>query len=149
MTVITDIVDAILAEVQAELGATYKELPYLENVEQNNFRGNNDRFGVRPLGALQLPGVTKFVTLSQTFEIVLSKGYIESSLDDDNKVVKSLDNRALMLDIYKRLVNNRAGLPLVVLNLTDLALAEPEFIDESNVVIQRATMTILYRFSLI
>lgn len=147
--VIRDIVNAINSEILAELGSSYAVLPYLENVEKNNTNTNHDRYGTRALGASQLPGVTKYVTFTQSFEVVLTKGYAETSIDDNNQVSASLDNRANMLDIYKRLVNNKAGLPLVVLNVFGLDIDEPEYITESKVAIQRARMDVTYRFSLI
>jgi len=144
-----DIRDSITAEIVAELGATYSALPYLENVEKNNFRSNNNRYGVRALFGAEVPGVTKNVHITQTFEVVLTKGYYESSLDDAEKIERAYDNRENVLDIYKRLVNTRGGLPGTVLNITNLVVSEPEFLVEEKVAVQRATMDITYRFSLI
>jgi len=149
ITDISDIVTSIKAEVAAELGVSYKELAYVEDVAKNSFRTSNDRYGVRALVAGQLPGVTKFVTLSEEIEVILTKGYIESSIDDTSQVAKSLDLRAEFLSIYKRLVNNRAGLPGTVLNVFDLVLAEPEYLEDDKVVIQRASFNVQFRFSLI
>lgn len=144
-----DIRDSMLTEIAAELGASYVQLPYVENVEKNNFRNSNDRYGVRALEASQVPGVTKYPTFTQSFEVILTKGYIESNLDDTPQVTKSYDNRENLLDIYKRLVNNRVGIPATVLNVTDLVVSSPEYLEDDKVVVQRATMNITYRFSLI
>lgn len=144
-----DITTAIKAEISAELGASYRELAYVENVAKNTFRSGNNRYGVRALGAIQIPGVTKTVTITQDFEIVLTKGFVESNLDDDPQVAMSYDNRENLLDIYKRLVNNRAGLPGTVLNIFDMTISEPEFLEDDKIAIQRANMSITYRFSLI
>lgn len=149
LTLAEDIVDAMKSEILAELGNSYKELAYVENIEKNSFRTGNDRYGVRALVANQVPGVTRNVTLTQQFEIILTKGYVESSIDDTAQVGKSYDNRENLLDIYKRLVNNRVGLPGTVLNVFDLVMGEPEYLVDDKVVIQRATMNITYRFSLI
>lgn len=149
ITAITDITNSIKSEVATELGAAYKELAYVEDVAKNSLRTSNDRYGVRALVASQLPGVTKNITLNQEFEVILTKGYIESSIDDTSQVSKSLDLRAEFLSIYKRLVNGKAGLPGTVLNITDLILAEPEYLEDDKVVIQRASMSIQYRYSLI
>lgn len=147
--VIRDITNAMNAEILAELGSSYKTLAYLEDIDKNNFLSNHNRFGTRALGATQIPGVTKYVTLTQTFEVVLTKGYNENSIDDEAQRDAALDNRANLLDIYKRLVNNHAGLPLVVVNIFGLDLADPEYIEGSKVAIQRARMDVTYRFSLI
>lgn len=147
--VMRDIKEAMESEIQAELGVSYKPLAYIENVEQNSFRTSSERFGVRALTALQIPGVTKFYTFTQSFEIVLSKGYTESSIDDSELVSKSFDNRENLLSIYKRLINNKAGLPSVVLNVFNMSIAEPEILSEDKVVVQRATVDINYRLTLL
>lgn len=144
-----DIRDAVTGVVSSQLGVNYRELPYLEDISKNNFRGNNDRYGVRALSGIEVPGVTKTVHITQTFEVVLTKGYYESNLDDSEQREKAYDNRENLLDIYRLLVNTRAGLPGTVLNVTNLILAEPEFLVDEKVVVQRATMDITYRFSLI
>lgn len=149
LDLMNDITTAMKSEIAAELGASYKELAYVENVQKNNFRTGNDRYGVRALQGAQVPGVTKNITITQEYEVVLTKGYIESSVDDTLQVSKSYDNRENLLDIYKRLVNNRAGLPSVVLNVFDLIIGEPEYLEQDKIVIQRATMNITYRFTLI
>ena len=147
--VIRDIKNALSSEIQAELGVNYKPMSYLEEVEKNSFRTSSERFGVRPLESSQVPGVTKFTQFIQTFEIVLSKSYYESSLDDSEKIEKSLDNRQNILAIYKRLVNSKGGLPSVVLNIFDLSISAPEYLEQDKVAIQRATMNIQFRITLL
>jgi hypothetical protein len=147
--VMRNIRDALVSEIQAELGVNYKELAYLEDVTKNSFRTSSERFGVRPLASSEVSGVTKMPQFIQSFEIVISKQYTESNLDDSEQVEKSLDNRELVLLLYKRLVNNKGGLPLVILNIFDLNIAEPEYLEEDKVAIQRATMNIQYRINLL
>ena len=144
-----DIRNAMETEIAAELGVNYKKLAYLEDVTKNSFRTNNDRYGVRALSSSEVDGVTKNPTFTQSFEVVLTKGYYESNLDDTEQIERSLDNRENLLCIYKRLVNNRAGIPSVVLNIQNLQIDEPEFLVDEKVAVQRATMDITYRFSLI
>lgn len=144
-----DVKNAMAVEIAAQLGVEYSALPYLENIEKNNFRSNNNRYGVRALGALEVPGVTKNVHITQTFEVVLTKGYYESNLDDTEQRERAYDNQENLLDIYKRLVNTRAGIPGTVLNITNLSVSEPEYLLEEKVAVQRATMDITFRFSLI
>jgi hypothetical protein len=148
-TQVDDIINALLAEVSAELGGSYSQLAYVENVEQNSFRTNNDRYGIRARAASQVPGVTKMVTLTQQFELILTKGYYVSNLDDNNKVSTAQTAIGLVFDIYKRFVVNRGGLPLVILNINNLLVSEPSYLDESKVSVIRATLDITYRYSLI
>ncbi len=144
-----DIRDSVESEVATELGEGFSKLSYLEDIEKNSFRTQNNRYGVRALTATESEGVTKSVRLTQSFEVVLTKGYFQSTINDSKQIEKSLDSRENLLDIYKRLVNTKAGLPSVVLNVTNLTVNEPEYLEDEKVVVQRATMDITYRFSLI
>ena len=144
-----DIRDAMLGEIADELGVDYGNMPYLEDISKNNFLKNNNQYGVRALDSTEVAGVTKMVHFTQTFEVVLTKGYSESNLDDTEQRERAYDNRENMLCIYKRLVNTRAGIPGTVLNISNLLVSEPEYLLEEKVAVQRATMDITYRFSLI
>jgi hypothetical protein len=146
--VMRDIKEAIEDEIQSELGSSYKLLAYVENVQKNSFRTSSERYGVRTLTGQQIPGVTRYFTITQSFEVVLSKGYIESALDDSEQVTKAFDNRENLLAIYKRLVNNKCGIPSVVMNVFNLLVSEPEYFEEDKVAVQRATMDITYRINL-
>jgi hypothetical protein len=143
-----DIKEAMESEIQAELGVSYKPLAYIEDVQKNSFRTSSDRFGVRALTGNQVSGVTRYFTITQSFEVVLSKGYIESAIDDSEQVEKAYDNRENVLAIYKRLVNNKCGIPSVVMNVFTLTVSEPEYLVEDKVAVQRATMDITYRINL-
>jgi hypothetical protein len=146
---VRDIKEAIEGTIQNYLGPSYKLLAYVQDVAKNNYNTNSERYGVRALAGGEVPGVTKTVQLTQTFEVVLSKSYRESSLDDSEQSEKALDNFNNMLSIYKDLVNTKCGAPAVVLNVFNLQMPDPEYMVDSKVAIQRATMDITYRFSLI
>jgi hypothetical protein len=147
--VMRNIKDALESEIQAELGVSYKPLAYVEDIAKNSFRTNTDRFGVRALSATQVPGVTKFYTFTQSYEIVLSQGYVNNAIDDSEQVDKAFDNRENLLAIYKRLINNKGGLPLVILNIFNMVIADPEFLVEDKVAVQRATVDITFRLTLL
>lgn len=146
--VMRDIKEAMETEIQTELGISYKPLAYVENVQKNSLRTSSERFGVRVLFGSQVPGVTRYYTITQSFEVVLSKGYIESALDDSEQVTKAFDNRENLLAIYKRLVNTKCGIPSLVMNVFNLNIAEPEYLEDDKVAVQRATMDITYRINL-
>lgn len=147
--IIRDIKVGMEGVIQTYLGPTYKRMAYVNDVEKNNYNTDSNRYGVRALAGGDDPGVTNFVTIRQTFEVVLSKAYRQSSLDDLEQFEMSLDNFNNMLSIYKELVNFKAGVPLKVLNITNIQMSEPEYLVQSKVAIQRATMDVIYRFSLI
>ena len=148
VTAIADIIASMESEIALEY-PTYGELAYKEDVAKNSSNTIDEKYGVRALAASQLPGVTKNVTLNQEFEVILTKKYNQAIVDDSSQRSVAEDLRAKHLCIYKRLINGKAGLPGTVLNVTDLILSEPEYGADDKVVIQRASMNIQYRFSLI
>ena len=148
-TIMTDIKDAVKTEVAAQLGPTYKELAYVEDVAKNSLRTSSDRYGVRALALFETDSVTKYNTYQQNFELIISRGYIQSSVDDTEQVDASYDLRAEVFDIYKRLVNNKGGSPANVMNVNNLTISEPEYLEDDKVVIIRANFDILYRLTLL
>lgn len=148
-TTIGDIVASLESEIATTLGSSYKKLEYLIDVQKNNFRTSSDRYGVRALEASEIPGVTKYTTFTQSFEVVTTKSYYESALDDSEQVQAGLDLRANMLDMYKDITNAKGGLPAVILNITDLVMAEVEYLTEDKVAVLRSTMNISYRLNLL
>ena len=148
-TIITDIVSGIKSELIAVVGPTYRELPYVVDIEKNSSNNNDNGYGVRALVGNQVSGTVKSVTITQSFEVVLTKSFRESSISDDNLRVAENTLKDLMNDVYASLVNNKAGTPANVMNVNDLQLQQTEVVSESKFVAQRATMDITYRYSLI
>jgi len=146
-TVVQDIVDGINAEIQAEL-PTWKPLAYLQDVQKNSYRTQSDRFGVRALGAIERETVTKRLTIDHTFEVVLTKGYQQSNIDDSEQIQAGLDLRAIMLDLKVRLTDTNAGAPGVVIQVQNLAMEPVEYLEEDKVAVLRSTMDITYRLIL-
>lgn len=146
---INDIIAGLSSRVSAVLGPDYSQLPYVIDVSKNNYNSNAKRYGVRALTATETASVTKNVTQLQSFEITLTDAYYESKLDDSAAVQTAHNLQDSVLDIYKDLINTKAGAPSVVMNISNLIVSEPEYLDDSKVVVIRATMDILHRISLI
>lgn len=147
--IVTDILNGVKLNMSTVLGASFNELPYVRNVEKNNFNTNHDRYGVQAKASFQTDTVTKTVTMFQTFEMVITKAYIEDGISDDDSRAKHLEIQDLYIDIYKSLVNNKASVPGTVLDVQDLTTQEPEYLEEEKVIVLRASVNVLYRFSLI
>lgn len=147
--IVNDILTGIKSTTASVLGSGYSELPYGLDVAKNNFNNNHNRYSVVPGASTETASVTKFVTMSQNFEIVLSKAYIDDGISDSDKQQAAIDAQDLVFDIYKSLVNTKAGVPSRVINITDLNINLPEFIDDQKVVIVRASFNVLNRFTLI
>lgn len=149
MTEVTDIKNSMKARIASVLGASFKELAYVENVDKNNWTQVQNGYGILPLEANEVPGVTKEITLDHNFEIVLTGQYNDSSINDVKIREKISGLKDLCLQIYKDLVNNQAGYPLKVMNVSNLFIEDAENNEESKVVYQRMQVIIKYRVSLI
>lgn len=146
-TVVSDIVTGINTQIALEL-PNWRPVAYLEDIEKNSFRTQTDRYGVRALGAIEEVTVVKRLTFDHTFEVVLTKGYAQSNIDDSEQVQAGLDLRAIMLDLYVRLTDTKAGTPGSVLNVKNLSMSAVEYLDESKVAVLRSTLDITYRLNL-
>lgn len=147
--VVRDVITGMLSEISLELGSGYEELPYMNDVSMNNFNANHNRYGVRGGALTETDTVTKVITVTQSFDVVLTKAYADDGISDENARSEWLDLQALMLDIYKRLINNKAGVPASIIDIQDLVWGEPQYISGEKVVALTASMNVRYRFSLI
>lgn len=146
---ISDITTAMNSEILGVVGSGFKELQFVIEVERNSFRGNHDRYGVLHGSAFQTPGVTKRATFSQSFQIILTKGYYDSSVSDETARSASQELYGLMLLIHKQLINTKAGAPAIVLHVQDtINILDPEYITEEKVAVLRANVELLYRYEL-
>lgn len=149
-TIVSDIVDAMNVEISGVLGSSFKELQFIVDVERNNFRQNNNRYGVLHGAASQLEGVTRNLTFSQVFTVVLTTGYQESALSDEYARDESMRLYGEMLEIHQVLVREKAGAPAVVINVANtIDIEDPEYLDDEKVTVLRANVEILYRYDLI
>lgn len=147
MTPISDIITALQTRVAAV--TTYSQLPYVIDVDKNSFKLSQQGYAVRPALASETLSVTKNLTYLQTFEVVLTKGYIQSSVDDSSLQSAIKTNSDLMHSVFVDLEKTRGGLPATILNILDFIIVEPEIIEESKVVVITGQFSILYRLSTI
>lgn len=148
--IIQNIVNAMNTEIAGVLGSEFKSLAYVADVSRNSFRQSSNRYGVLHGPASQLPGVTRNLTFNQTFTVVLTKGYRESTISDEAARTASIDLYGKMHEIHKQLVASKAGLPGTVLNVeATIEVQEPEYIVEEKVTALRADIQVLYRYDLV
>ena len=148
-TVARDLRDALTTCLGSEAGAEYNELKYLNDVSQNHSRLRRG-YGVRPSSTIEVgtEGTTKNLTYTQTFEFVLAKAYKESALGDSSKFEAFLDLHDIALRFNNKVYNTKAGLPSRVLNVVNLTLDEPAFLDEDKVTVLTGNIDIIYRLTL-
>jgi len=147
--IVEDINDSLLTEIAAAVGSTFKQLDYVHNVEKNQFRNQAKRFGVRPLGGVQVSGVTREYTIDQEFELVLTTDYLDRDGNGDaDQVAQSLLLFDKMDDILVRILRTKVGIPLIVMAVSGFTLDEPLFIEEAKIVVQTTRVIVRYRQSL-
>lgn len=144
-----DIKNSLQTQLVAVLPVDYVELKYLNNVSRNTFRNCENRYGVIARDVSQASTVTKQITYLHNYEIVITKGYCESSLDDIDAVSASYDLREIVLDYYKRIINTKGGIPSKVMNILDLSISPPEYLEDEKVTVLRANFNVLYRTTLL
>jgi len=145
---IATIVTGIKTRVAAELGSTYSELAHTIDVSKNNFKGSSKRYGVISQAHEQTDGTFGRVTLAHTFKIVLTDYYASPSTSDSAKLTSGITLQEKMGDIYVDLVNNQCGAPSLVILTDGLEVEEPEYLEDTNVVVVVGTVRATYRKTL-
>ena len=147
MSEVTTIKAAVKARVASVLGSSYSELPHAIDVEKNNFRSNSLGYGVLS-GAISQDeafGVLKSYSVNQAFTIKITDTFKTKPTDDSDRQT-TIDNLMdKVLNIYKDLINTRAGAPSLVIQVADLELDDPEVFEDSNVAVVTMNITIKYR----
>ncbi len=134
----------ILEEIQL-LYPELKDLDYLEDVSQNNFRGNTNRCGVRELNLNTTGEIVGRETIDRTFEIVLTTDYVNKKGSDLKQREAKQALIAKMEIIRRKLRKTKAGCYQNIRITKDFNEPECEFIDTDNVVVCRAEITVNYR----
>jgi len=144
MANVTDIVNGINTRIQAVL-TDYSPLDYLYAIEKNNYQRNSKRFGTRVAAGLQIETTLKKISVGQTFSITLTDFYKSNNNSDSDKQAAVLRLSDDLIAVMTDIIFTKIGLPDTVLNTELGALADPIFIEESNVVIMEMDVTVSYR----
>lgn len=135
--------DAIETRIAAVLtGET--ELEYKLDIAKNNFRNSAERYACIPLDAETTEGINLHYTLNHTFQVILTKGYVNRH-DDSPQRTATFDLYTDMDTVIKDLVLSKAGLPGIIIVIQGLTLSEPEYLTEDNVAVLRANFIVKYR----
>ena len=141
---VLDLVSNISTRVEATLSG-FSQLSHLYDLTKNKFKKADNKYGVLPLDAQEVSGVTKYYTVDQRFQIILTTSY-----ESDQKTDADLRGKVKTLqdychDVYKDLYDTRCGLNSVVLNVKDIAIDEPDLLESDKVVAVSASFTVTYR----
>ena len=141
---VTNIISAFETRMEAVTG--YKKLSYVYDLSKNNWNMVRDAYGVRPLDATETESVTKRLTYTHSFEVVLTKGYVDSKVSDEALRVAAAELQDLIHSMFVDFERTRLGIPGTVLNVVNLSINSPEVYDAEKVVALTATVNVLYRY---
>lgn len=147
-TVSLDLSNSLKTCIQTVMGPEYKEMAYNFEVTPNTFKNAKNQYAVQAGEIEEISGVTKYLTFSQTFRVVLASEGRDSGLTDAGSVAASFDLRQKMFELYVHLINTKAGLPSRVMNVTQLNMDTPEYLDDEKVTVLRGNFNIIYRLTL-
>ena len=142
--IVSNIITQTKLIAQTELGASYQELRFVQDVARNHLRGARLSFGVRPLGAIPVSTVTNYYTVDQTFEIILADSIARK--DDDSEKEASLGEMYDQADeIFKAMINSKINLAASVLSVSQPTYLEPEIYDDQSMVVLRMQCVVKWR----
>lgn len=147
-TVSLDINNALKACILSVMGPEYKEMAYNFEITPNTFKNCKTQYAVQAGEVEEVSGVNKYLTFSQTFRVVLAADGCDNGLTDEGSVAASFTLRQKMFELYVHLINTKAGLPSRVMNVSQLNMDNPEYLDDEKVTVLRGNFNIIYRLTL-
>jgi len=131
---VSSILTSLEAQVSSTLGSDWSELEYIYDLEANNSKNIEKRYGVGVDSGDSVPGTNKAITYDFNFFVVLTRCYVNKSSDEAERVVISdLHDKLESIDInvfQKKLGNAR------VLLVSDINHEAPEKLDKGGVALR-------------
>lgn len=121
----------------------FTKLPYTIDPSKNTFKGNAAGFAVNPLSIDQVSNNVRMVASNHTMELVLTDSFINTAMSDANQAATVVSLQEKTYSLYVDLISTRIGSDPNALNITNLSVNSPEFLDNS--VILKSTFQVLYR----
>lgn len=132
--VVSSIFSAVVTTVTTALGATYKALPNIYKLEENDFRVIEKAYAVRHGASSFADGVTRHYTMDQRFEVVLVNRATTRNNDSDVQTAfNTLYDKAD--DILRASFSTKLGLSSVIINVDSPEISEPQILDNGAAVI--------------
>ena len=145
MSKVTEVLTALRTEVADVLGSDWSRMAYVYNPSKNDFRAGDMGYGVRALDAVEDNLINKQIDVIHTFEVLLSRYFLNRSNDENiEDVISELQDRTQ--DIYKRVLYTKLGGRILLASA--LSIAEPEIIEDNEVIVQRFSFDVRYRIKL-
>lgn len=144
MNEVQSLVQSLTTVCSSFLGAEYSEMKFKRKIEDNSFMGSTKKYGVVSGDISDMSGATRFVTVTQNFDINLTNSYITTANGDspkDNAIVELQDKG---LELYREILNTKANNPAIVMNINSLS-SNIEELEEDKVIVNKLSFDITYR----
>jgi len=131
---VSSILTSLEAQVAATLGSDYKELEYIYDLEANNSKSIDKRYGVGVDAGDTVPGTNKAITFDFNFFVILTRSYVNKSSDESERVVISdLHDQleAIDVNVFQKKLNNAN-----VLLVSSISHDAPEKIEKGGVALR-------------
>jgi len=139
---ISSILTSLESQISTTLGASWSELEYIYDLEANNTKSIDKRYGVGTLSGASVTGTTKAVTVDFDFFIVLTKSFVNRSSDEKQRTLLSEiydEFEVINRNIFQKKLNNAN-----ILLVSALSYDEPEIIDSNGIAV-KVNFTIKFR----
>ena len=150
MGIITNIKSGIEARIEATV-ADYAKLSYQNDIEDNKFKGNSKGYSVNVGSSSEVDGVIGSFNLDQEYIINLTNSYndgAKSQIGDSLKSQRVTELNDDILSIYSDLLINKSSVDSSILLISELAISEPEFIEESKIIIVSFNIVVKHKTNL-
>lgn len=147
-TIVSQIITAAKAQIATTLGATYSELAFEIDLEKNNFRSNDKRYGFIPLEAANNEtSINRYYTLDHRFNLILTQQADIRQSDADLRAVRE-DLYDKMDELFQAFILTKLGLSSIIMLIDSPEIEAPEYLEDNRLVVLRGTITIKYRQSI-
>lgn len=148
-TIVNTIITNIKTIINSEIGSEFTALPHEINIEMNNLKTSKKGYAVLPEDLSSDSGVTRALTIKQGFEITLTDNYINKGNNDTAQKTATNYLYQKIFEIYNKLYLSKIGLGTTVMNVNDLTISKPEYLENDNVVILRSSLQVIYRQAIV
>lgn len=143
---ITNELEVLITE--ALIDSDYQPLNFVSDISLNKFQNNSKRYGILTGSAQEVTGTVSHITMDQTFNVFLTDTWSyggQNQLNDKFKREQTLKLIDRCMDIYNHIASKRNYIDADVLNVSSLVVNTPSYLDESNVIIQQMSFSLLHR----
>jgi len=148
MDAVKKISDGLISRMKVVL-PDHKELDFSYFPQANNFYNNFQRFGVTVGFSSSTPTITKALSFTHVFNVILTDAFKVTDHDESDLKLKVFDLHDRLSNVLKDLYWTNIGLPDLVFQVAPLSIDAPLIVEESQLVILSSSLSVQYRLDLI